>query len=183
MRDASIIRARSGPSLTPMVSLVPSEYARSNRVWQGTLPLSSFARLHEALGNLEADIEVRLEFSIDENARIRVIGEAIAPANLMCYTCMKMMRCHVPATINARIVKTDREAEQIFADYDAIVLGDGPTEVQELIEDDILMSIPNRVCKQGENCENRPKMMAEESMKTHQPLRDLKRVLKKRAKA
>ena len=161
-----------------MVALVPSEFARSNRTWQGKLPLTSFVRLQEVLGQVDGEVHIQLEFSLDENGRIRIAGQVNAPAKLVCYTCMKVRRRDVTATIDLRVVSTDREAREIFADFDAVVLGDGPTTIQDLIEDDILLSIPSRVCVNEGSCEHRPTVTVAESEDAYRPFQRIGQVVK-----
>ncbi len=161
-----------------MVALVASEYARSNRIWQGKLRLSSFARLPKALGRTDGFVKVRLEFTFDPNGRVHIIGNAVAPAELMCYTCMKTKRCDITALIDMRVVRTEDEARETFADFDSVVLGDGRTSVQELVEDDILLSIPPSVCVDTDTCENRPQAMPNEKGESHRPFQRIGLVAK-----
>ena len=161
-----------------MVALVASEYARSNRIWQGKLRISSFARLPESLGRTDGFVEVKLEFTFDANGRVHVVGNAVAPAELMCYACMKARRCEVTAHIDLRVVRTEDEAKEIFADFDSIVLGDGPTTIQDLIEDDILLSIPPSVCMDTEKCGNRPQELPNEKGKSYRPFQRIGLVAK-----
>lgn len=161
-----------------MVALVPRELARSNRIWQGKIPIGSFSRLHEVLGKQEGDVRVRLEFSYDGNGRVRIIGQVAAPAQLMCYTCMKTLDRDVTAEIDMCVVASEREAREIFADFDAVVLHDGPTTIEELVEDDILLSVPTSVCADGESCSNRPQSFVGRPEKKYRPFQQIGQVVK-----
>lgn len=161
-----------------MVAFVASEYARSNRVWQGNLPISSFVRLPEALGHMEGSVSIRLEFTFDANGRVHVVGCVVAPAELMCYTCMKVRKCEVNASIDMRVVYTEDEAREIFAEFDAVVLDDGPTTIQDLIEDDVLLSIPTSVCTDAGKCSYRPQDSKLESRDTYRPFEHIGHVVK-----
>ena len=161
-----------------MVSLVPSEFARSGRIWQGKLPLSSFSRLSEVLDAADEEVSVRLEFSLDANGRVQVCGQVDASAELMCYTCMKSRPCMISAAVDMRIVQTEREAKEFFTDFDAVVLEEGPITVQELIEDDVLLSIPSSACAEGDDCIHRPRLLEGQATQSSLPFRDLGRALK-----
>ncbi|MXW54065.1 MAG: hypothetical protein F4X44_02520 [Gammaproteobacteria bacterium] len=161
-----------------MVALVPRELARSNRVWQGKIPIASFSRLHEVLGIRDGHVRVQLDFSYDENGRVRIVGQAVAPAELMCYSCMKTLERDVTAEIDVCIVSSEREAREIFADFDAVVLHDGPTTIEELVEDDILLSVPTRVCPDGESCTNRPQSMGDNAKSKYRPFEQIGQVVK-----
>lgn len=161
-----------------MVALVPREFARSNRIWQGKIPLTSFSRLHDVLGRSDGFVSIELEFSYDENGRVHIEGQAIAPAKLMCFTCMKSMERDVAARIDVCIVESESEAKEVFADFDAVVLPDGPTTIEELVEDDILLSIPSTACEDGESCANRPQDFGEKQASTYRPFQQIGQVVK-----
>lgn len=165
-------------SLHRMVALVPRDLARSNRVWQGKIPIASFSRLHEVLGKRDGHVRVQLDFSYDENGRVRVVGQAVAPAELMCYTCMQSQKRDVTAEIDVCIVSSEREAKEIFADFDAVVLHDGPTTIEELVEDDILLSVPSQVCAEGESCANRPRSFENKPADRYRPFQKIGQVVK-----
>lgn len=161
-----------------MVAVVPRELARSNRIWQGKISMASFSRLQDVLGKRDGDVRVRLEFSYDENGRIRIIGQVVAPAELMCYTCMKTLERDVSTEIDVCIVSSEREAKEIFADFDAVVLHDGRTTIEDLVEDDILLSVPTSVCTEGDSCVNRPQTIVGKQEKKYRPFQQIGQVVK-----
>ena len=161
-----------------MATLVPREFARSNRKWQGKLPLKVFTRLCEAISNEEGDVDVLLNFSVDDNGRIRVFGQVSTTAELTCYTCMLQQVRKIVAPIDARIVDSDHEAREIFSDFDAMVLDDGRIAIQDLIEDDLILNIPTTICRDGNKCTNRPQATQVESKGTFKPFEKIGQVVK-----
>ena len=127
-----------------MIVFSPSDCARSNRNWQGSLSLTTFPRLYEAVGKLNETVSVQLEFSLDENNRIRAFGQIQTKARLRCSTCSLEQEVPFTVTLDVRLVRSEREARDIFGEFDAIVVDDDKITLQELVEDDVLMSIPSR---------------------------------------
>ena len=132
----------------------PSDYARTNRRWHGEIPVTSFDRLvHEVSADTEV-VDVQLAFSRDENDRIRMRGHASVTAEVGCHRCSDSVATSIRADIDARIVRSDEIARGLAQDTDVIVVTDNPVSVIDLIEDDLIMSIPWRVCEQEEDCPN-----------------------------
>ena len=81
-------------------------------------------------------------------------GQASVTAEVACHRCSESVATTIRADIDARIVRTEQIARDLAHDADVIVVTDNPVSVTELIEDDLIMSIPWRVCEQQEECPN-----------------------------
>ncbi len=99
-------------------------------------------------------VEVDLAFTHDENNLIRMQGHASVIAGVACHRCAESVETTIHADIDARIVESDETARQLAQDSDVIVIEDNPVAVSELIEDDLILSIPWRVCENEKNCRN-----------------------------
>ncbi len=136
------------------VKVSPREYARNNRRWRGEIPVATFNRLVREISTDSKFVKVQLAFSCDENDHIRLQGEASFSANVACHRCGESMTTTIRADIDARIVRSEELASTLAQDSDVIVVTDNPVSVVELIEDDLIMSIPWRVCNQQDDCPN-----------------------------
>ena len=136
------------------MNLSPREYARNNRRWRGSVPISSCERLAQELTTDCESVDVQLAFSLDENGHIRMQGQAVFAANVACHRCAEFVATTICADIDARIVRTEERARDLVPEADVIVVTDNPVDVSELIEDDLIMSIPWRVCENQKACEN-----------------------------
>lgn len=81
-------------------------------------------------------------------------GQASVTAEVACHRCSESVATTIRADIDARIVRTEQIARDLAQDADVIVITDNPVSVTELIEDDLIMSIPWRVCEQQNECPN-----------------------------
>ena len=132
----------------------PHEYARNNRRWRGEVPVTAFDRLVHEISTDTACVEVQLAFSRDENDHVRMQGQASITTDVACHRCGESITTAIVADIDARIVRSEELASDLAHDADVIVVTDNPVSVTELIEDDLIMSIPWRVCEQQEDCPN-----------------------------
>ena len=73
------------------------------------------------------------------------------------------METTIQADIDARIVRTEETARQLAQESDVIVVQDNPVAVSDLVEDDLIMSIPWRVCENREDCPNQDVEITDES--------------------
>ena len=140
---------------TPRVA--PRELAVSGRSWRGSVPINSFERLPAHIGNGGA-VRIDLTFSIDDEGRTRVRGSSQVDGMFDCHRCLEQVRRTVRSEVDLCVVRTEREAERLISEFDTVVVEDRKVAVQELVEDDLLLSVPISVCPDGETCENMPTM-------------------------
>lgn len=161
-----------------MIVFCPSDCARANRKWQRSLSMPTFPRLYEAVGKPNETLDVKLEFTLDENDRVRVFGRIETKAKLRCYACSLEKEVPFTVKLDVRLVRSEREAREIFGEFDAIVVSDDKITLQELIEDDVLMSIPSRVCDDQQACPRRHADTEAIPPTTHRPFANIGRLMK-----
>ncbi len=134
------------------VKVTPQDYARANRQWRGTVPLSAFERLPHELDARGSEVEVLLAFSLNEYGHVRMCGHAQILAKLTCHRCLAAVPCAVRAEIDTLVVQSDALARQLAQETDVLVIDKPPVDICELVEDDLILSIPWRVCDDMDNC-------------------------------
>ncbi len=140
--------------------------------------MQSFQRLFQALGQVDSTLSVHLEFSLDDNRRVRVTGWVLSDAKLKCYICLKDQYHSIRTTIDVRIVRTEQEAKEIFDEFDSIVVEDDTITLNELIEDDVLLNIPTQVCAEGLRCENRTAEIHTPHLSVNRPFENIRDLVK-----
>ena len=164
--------------------LSPRDYARSQRSWDGVVPLSRFSRLCSEFSGQEGQVEVELEFYRDGNRRIWMKGTARVKGAMLCKQCLN----HVDATLQAEIDACLMTPEEISKDesvkFDVVVYEDSPVSIVDLVEDDLIMSIPWRACLDESNCardfsDDQPHDEGVE-VETTKPFADLRNLIKKK---
>ena len=134
------------------VKVSPSDYARHRRSWRGSVPLRSFSRLATELASASDTVAVDLKFELDEHDRVHMCGTASVQAELTCHRCANTVPTTILAEIDAVIVRSDAVAERVAQEADVIVVTENPIQVCELVEDDLIMSIPWRVDEKEHEC-------------------------------
>ena len=158
------------------------DYARNNRCWKGQVQTAFCKRLVTELNGASSIVDVNLEFSTNDENRIRVKGLAHVEAIIACHRCMKGVPTTVKAEINALVVRSEEVAKELAQSDDVILVSEDPVSVTDLIEDDLIMSIPWRVCVSGDQCDNLSDIPSSDSIQTkeddtHSPFANLRDLL------
>lgn len=136
----------------------PWELARTGGCWLGDVPPTRLPRVAGAVERLAGPVRLALRFSLDADGRCRIAGTAEAPADVACERCLRAVRRKLVARIDVLAVCSEAAAEQVMPERDACVLAGSETPIEALVEDDLLLSLPNRVCEGRETCPHTPAM-------------------------
>ncbi len=150
-----MMRAMSNPARTDVVQ--PQKLARQNGRWQGQVALAECERFAALVGRADdAEVDVRLGFSQDEQGHCRLTGHARADVLVECGRCLLPQRVSLDVGIDLCIVATDAEAAELTGALDTYVLAADEVSVAALIEDDLILGLPHRVCERRDECPHRP---------------------------
>ena len=139
----------------PRLRLV--DMATGGASWRGTLAVGMFPRLREALGEVEAadgQVDVTLRFGL-ERGRVRVRGDCRFVARISCTRCLEQKNAQVVAELDFHVVRSEAEAQALTPALDVVVAREQALAT-ELIEDDLLMSLPEVACADRNACPNAP---------------------------
>lgn len=138
----------------PRLALV--ELATRGDGWRGALPVGLFQRLRSVVAG--GDVDARLRFRLEEG-RAHVHGECRLVARICCSRCLEDKDVEVVAELDFRVVGSEAEAEALPPGIDAVVAKESVLAT-ELIEDDLLMSLPEFACADRDSCPDAPKTLA-----------------------
>ena len=155
---AAVCHRRSSASepTPPPTRLNPWEFARNRGQWLGSVPAARLPRLAGAVERLLGPAQVALQFTLDARGRCRIAGTARATARLACERCLSAMPREIVANIDMLAVRSDAAARQLTPEYDVCLLAQAETPIEALVEDDMLLSLPTRVCGEPEACPRAP---------------------------
>ena len=125
----------------------PRELARRDSTWSGNIALDRFSRV---VGFLEVPPE-KLEASPNIEIELRF------PAHCKCHRCLEPIDLLLEVELDAVLAFDEKEATSLGEMHEVIHLSREDISVVDLIEDDLLLSIPKDVCELGERCENAPR--------------------------
>jgi len=128
----------------------------------GAASLQRFADICEAVKGIAAD----LSFDYDGQTRIRVSGRVHCEAQLACHRCKQLVWRQVNSDFAGVIAFDEEQAaswSQLDPDLDILVVGGANLNVVELVEDELLLALPKRVCT-DDDCVHMPKMLYGEAV-------------------
>jgi len=129
------------PSRIPDL-LDPWRAVDSRSVFTGRLPLSSLTRLCALLLDVAGDVAFRLMFFRDEEHRAVLRCEVMATLKLRCQRCLESLERRVDTSVLLGLVSGPGEERGLPEHYDPLLAGDGPIRPRDLIEDELLLALP-----------------------------------------
>ncbi|MET0065509.1 MAG: YceD family protein [Candidatus Thiodiazotropha sp.] len=132
--------------------LDPWRFADLGREVSGELPLAKFARLRDCLLENGGDVGFALHFRRDEQRRARLDGNIRARLSLQCQRCLGEMVLPVECRISVVFVEGLDEAERLPESLDPCLVEEGSVDLTELIEDELLLALPQVSLHDREVC-------------------------------
>ncbi len=134
------------------VHIDPIRMAETRRLLQGSVALSEMARLAESLRDTEGEVEVSLEFGIDNEGIRFMRGRIQAEVSLECQRCLETMRYPIDSEFSLGIVPDAGEAEALPSHYEPLLVGTEPLFLRDIIEDELLLALPIVAMHPPEEC-------------------------------
>jgi len=108
----------------------------------GTIPVSSFHRLVESISNDKGEVQARLEFRRGKKQKTLIIGHVIADLELICQNCLEPFSFQIVSSFRWFLVKDEDALIDLEADDEGVICGEDRINIVELLEDEILVSLP-----------------------------------------
>jgi uncharacterized protein len=124
------------------VKLDPFRFAENAIRVHGVLPINQLARLCTSLYATDGDIDVSLDFGIDEEKIRYLHGHIETTLMLQCQRCMGSFVFEVNGDFTSGIVNTEEEAEKLPPRYDPVMAKEGMLIVPDMIEDELIIGLP-----------------------------------------
>ena len=118
----------------------PRRSAEQGISYREAVSLDDLPRINEFASSV-SPIDVELDFSRDEQYRIRVIGRVKGQVQLQCQRCMGDVDTDFDQQINLMVVWNDEQSKAVPRDIDPWEV-DEQANLYELIEDEILLALP-----------------------------------------
>jgi len=100
----------------------------------------------------EWHVQAVLEFSIDDRGLIWAKGRYESRAGLLCTRCSEVLEHVFSGEISACIVDNESRADELAADCDVLIAEGGLVSLAEIVEDELLLAVPEQLCDTSE-CE------------------------------
>lgn len=109
---------------------------------QGALLIKDMERLSPSLCSTVGEVEIDIGFGVDEQGIRFMRGHYDTHLMLQCQRCMESFEYKVSGNIMSGIVNTEEEADQLPKGYDSVIAKEGMLVIQDVIEDEIIISLP-----------------------------------------
>ncbi len=137
--------------------VAPYDLARKHGEWKGRIPIDCFTRLNQYVQGA-AFVEIELAFALDDEDRPFVTGLASTRVQLPCQRCLLQVEVALDVVLRMRLTHSDIGAGQRDEGDDIVIISEQKASVVDLVEDDLLLSIPGQICPAPEDCSNAPVM-------------------------
>lgn len=133
----------NAPSNSPLPrQLDPRKFAQQGIEIEGVVALSELTRLSEMLFSKEGSVYASLVFGIGEQRTLNVIGHIEASVNNVCQRCLDAVPVVISCDISLAILWKEEHAERLPKNYEPWIIGEGQTDIYQIIEDELLLSLP-----------------------------------------
>lgn len=138
------------PGLPTRPRLNVARLARSGGSWRGAVDTRAFNRLGDLL--VGDSVRVALHFTEDDEGRPQVTGTCELTASVCCGGCSETLAVDIDADIDFRVVFREDDADALMPTVDVVVCDEATVSVSDLIEDDLLLSVPCVGCVDRSTC-------------------------------
>jgi uncharacterized protein len=133
----------NAPSDSPLPrQLDPRKFAQQGIEIEGTVALNELTRLGELLFSQEGSVYASLVFGIGEQRTLNVAGHITANVNNICQRCLDAVPVALSCDISLAILWKEEHAERLPKHYEPWIIGEGQTDIYQIIEDELLLSLP-----------------------------------------
>ena len=108
----------------------------------GQLSLERLPRFIECLADGNGSVTIDLNFGLDDARQRLISGRLQAEVNVICQRCLKPLAIQLADDINLALVKDEEAAKQLEAGLDPWICQDHKLNLAELVEEQLILSMP-----------------------------------------
>ncbi len=143
----------------------------------GSVPIESFSRLRSLLLSYSGDINIELSFEPGKGSTPRVTGQCRGRVVMECQNCLEAVEVAVEVDIDSVIVVSVEQLLALEQEDDGIVCKGAMLPLVDIIEDDLLVSLP-MVPRHDGRCGETYSSPNDETPDTYRPFAGLERLKK-----
>lgn len=117
------------------------------------MPLDAFERFAATVAG-GGDVAVAVRFEPDDVGRARVTGTCSVSAEVVCSHCGCDVEVPIECALDFRLVASEAQAAALMPDLETVVATEDRISVVVLVEDDLLLNLPEAGCADRDECEN-----------------------------
>lgn len=123
-----------------------------NGILAAALPLARLQRLTDSLQDESGTVEVNLLFATDEDKKRTLTGTLDTSVKVLCQRCLQEMELELHCTLNLTVCGSEEELQALPETEDGIVMDEEGLNVLDVIEDELILSLPLVPAHADVNC-------------------------------
>ena len=120
----------------------PFRFAQDEVELDSVLPVSGMKRLSAMLHRPGGELDIQLAFAVDELGTTTLKGRLRTCLQLLCQRCLEPVRVEVDAPLALGFARSEAGLEAIPATLDPVLAESGQVDLPQLLEDEILLALP-----------------------------------------
>jgi uncharacterized protein len=120
----------------------PKGFCEQGRVLNGTLSMKQMARLQAVVLEPLADVDVDLQFSLEEQGLRVITGRVGAIINVECQRCLLPMELRLDCVVGLQLVADEEAADLVDDEWDPLIVSGDAVSLTQLVEDELLVELP-----------------------------------------
>ena len=118
--------------------------------FEGAWPVSDFPRLAEVVCSIQGEVRARLKFGTRAGTNC-LDGHVQAELELRCERCLEPVKQQIESDFRFGLITSEDEADLLPKEFEPLLAQDYELSLVELVEDEILLSLPI-VARHDEEC-------------------------------
>lgn len=116
----------------------------TGREYRGSLSVDGMQRLADALADVDVPaLQVRLHIGLDAGGVRCLEGEVRGVLHLTCQRCLGRLEFPVQRVFRLALVRNEAEADRLADGYEPLLLDDERLIMRDVIEDELLLALPD----------------------------------------
>lgn len=136
--------------------IYPLRLARHGESLAGSMLLTQMPRIADMLCEGANSADFTLRFGYDGGGQACVLGHIDAKLVVLCQRCLGPMEIGVARKVHLALVGENDDLAALDAAYDPLPVGDGPVSLAGMVEDEIILAMPNFACHPRSECQMPP---------------------------
>ncbi len=132
--------------------LDPWRYADLGKLVEGAIPLASMPRLSQSLRDPQGEAQFDLRFERDREHRATLSGRITAELALECQRCLDVVTLPVEIEVALAFVEVIEQASRLPQSLDPCLVEEGRVLFRDLIEDELLLTLPQVPMHESGTC-------------------------------
>ena len=108
----------------------------------GYITLDRLPRFIECLASDQGSVEVELSFDLNESRKQVITGQIEAQVKVICQRCLEPLGIALSDDINLALIKREEDAAKLEGDLDPWVCEDHKLDIADLVEEQLILSLP-----------------------------------------